>query len=240
MAKRTARKPRKTPNQIAWDKEVRRIRRFMREAGKRGYTWEETPIPERPGVITKKRLTELRGLTPSKLYKYAEYRDPATGHKYTGLQGRVLERKRAAQKGAQTVKAKKEANKKKGPPTKGQVILWNIQQLLQEWVPVSTWSRDFRGWKERDKNILANLIRGAIARDGEEVIARRLQEHAEEVNGIFDRVLYASGNAYVIVGRQGIAYDLNRIAAIIQGFELGERDAILIEDIQDETWDDIL
>lgn len=233
------RKHRKTKNQLAWEKEVKRIQRFMREAGKRGFTWEETPIPARPKVITKKRLKEIRELTPTKLYQKAKYTEPGTGHKYTGTKGRELERRKAAKKGAETLKKKKEAAKKRRPPTKGQVILWNIQQLLQEWVPVQTWSKQFAGWKERDHNILTNLIKGALERDGEEVIAKRLQDNAEEVNGIIMRVLYASGGEYVVIGRQGIQYDLNRFAAIIQGFELSERDAILIEDLQDEPWDDI-
>lgn len=90
-----------TSNQLQWQKELKRIKSFIKRAEKRGYTFEDYKMPEaRPKRVTKKMLQELKSeTTPTKLYKQAEYKDPTTQETLSGYDGRERERKRASKKG---------------------------------------------------------------------------------------------------------------------------------------------
>ena len=59
-------------NLAAYNKELRRIERFMRSAEKRGFTFLTT-IPERKSKPTKRDVERLRRITPEKLYAKSFY-----------------------------------------------------------------------------------------------------------------------------------------------------------------------
>lgn len=59
-------------NLAAYNKELRRIERFMRSAEKRGFTFL-TAIPERKPKPTKRDVERLRRITPEKLYAKSYY-----------------------------------------------------------------------------------------------------------------------------------------------------------------------
>lgn len=102
MAKKKSSK-KLTPNQQEYNRQVSRIKKLMSRAEKRGFWWEESPIPEnRPKVITKQMLAKLAYLTPDRLYAKARYVDTSTGEILSGTRGRDLERKAAARKGYAT------------------------------------------------------------------------------------------------------------------------------------------
>lgn len=85
-----------------WNKEVKRVKRLMREAGKRGYTFDYE-FPETPTRVSPKKLEEFRWeTTPTRMYKRATYVEPETGEILTGYQRREQERKKSARKGQRT------------------------------------------------------------------------------------------------------------------------------------------
>ena len=84
-----------------WDKEVRRIKQFIRRASKRGYVFDYA-VPSRPEKYYKKDIVKLQKTTYKELYRTAYYADPRTGEALTGLQGRNIERAIAAEKGVET------------------------------------------------------------------------------------------------------------------------------------------
>lgn len=43
-----------TPNQQEWNRQVNRIKNFIRNAQKRGFRFDDSLIPTKPKVITKK------------------------------------------------------------------------------------------------------------------------------------------------------------------------------------------
>ena len=88
-----------TPNQQAWKKEINRIKRFQREAEKRGFHFTSDSIPEQPKRITKQALKRLQDYGPAEQYKKAIYVDPLTGKTMTGTEGRYAERSRASKLG---------------------------------------------------------------------------------------------------------------------------------------------
>ena len=64
--------PRQPKNLAPYNKELRRIERFMRAAEKRGFTFLTT-IPERKSKPTKRDVERLRRITPEKLYAKSYY-----------------------------------------------------------------------------------------------------------------------------------------------------------------------
>lgn len=96
-----------TPTQIAYNKEVRRIKRFMREAEKRGYVFNKKAIL--PPIIrpNKKSVEKLKRMTPSEMYKKSVYGGEATyGEIVKGTEGRKAENRARSLKSAQTKRNK--------------------------------------------------------------------------------------------------------------------------------------
>lgn len=98
-----------SPLEQEYRKQRRRVQQFLRRAEKRGYQFLENTLPERPKRITKKSVERLQKLTPEKLYKKSTYGGEATyGEVIKGTKGRELERKRSAEKSAETRRRRKE------------------------------------------------------------------------------------------------------------------------------------
>lgn len=86
-----------------YNRNVKRIKQFIRRAEKRGYKFPEIKLP---------KGGKIRELTPEKLYKKAVYGGEQTfGEVISGEKGRKLERSSSAKKAAQTRKENKEAER---------------------------------------------------------------------------------------------------------------------------------
>lgn len=100
-----------------YEKQLRRIKRFVRQATKRGYDFPDTAIPKRPKTITEASVRKAASLTPDVLYKKATY-TKNTGEVITGLEGRKHERQQAAIKAAETRRASKPSSLSYGKTVK--------------------------------------------------------------------------------------------------------------------------
>ena len=96
----------KTLAEVEYNRELKRIKQFIRRASKRGFIWEDSVIPEKPKKVTQKSVERLKKLTPTVLYKKGGYVDTETGELLPGTTGRHIERKKSAQKAKQTRKTK--------------------------------------------------------------------------------------------------------------------------------------
>ena len=86
----------------SYNAQVRRITQFVRRAEKRGYVFNQNVVPQKPKKITKASVRRLEKITPTKLYKKAEYVNYETGEVISGTKARKIERQRTAYKSAQT------------------------------------------------------------------------------------------------------------------------------------------
>ena len=204
-----------TPNQQAWQKELRRLKQFIRRAKKRGYTFDENVIPETPKKITEKRLTEIRGIKPDILYAQAEYFNAETGETITGTEGRTLERKRSARKAQLTKQRKATQNL----PRESDNVLRHIEQMIADWQPMPNWSAYFTSAKKQDKTRLETILQTSITEIGRANTARRLQNTATIVIDLADRIMYASDEDQVQL-------DLVEFATILKGRSLTPEEAI--------------
>lgn len=97
-----------TTNQMEFKKELKRIKRFIHNARKRGYEFDDNVLPKQPKRITRKKLEEIKNIKPSNLYDKAVYYDEVTHETFTGQQGRRIERHRASLKAKKTRQENKE------------------------------------------------------------------------------------------------------------------------------------
>lgn len=100
MAKK---KKAQSPVEKAYNRERNRIKRFIREAEKRGYRFSDFSIPDKPKKITEASVRRLQKYNPKYLYEKATFLEPDTGEIVSGQRGRQIERKRAALKAQMTV-----------------------------------------------------------------------------------------------------------------------------------------
>ena len=204
-----------TANQQEWKKEIKRLKQFIRRAKKRGYTFNEDVIPETPKRITKKRLSEIKGIKPDILYAQAEYFNAETGETITGTEGRTLERKRSARKGQLTKQRKASHNL----PRESDNVLRHIEQMIADWQPMPNWSAYFVSAKKEDKTRLESILQSSIIEIGRTNTARRLQNTATNVFDLADRIMYASDEDQVQL-------DLVEFATILKGRSLTPEEAI--------------
>ena len=94
----------------AYNKQIKRIRQFVRRAERRGYIFPETIIPQKPKKITQASVRRLQSITPARMYKKAEYMDYSTGELISGTKARKAE-KQAQQLKALISRAQKRVQK---------------------------------------------------------------------------------------------------------------------------------
>lgn len=109
-----ANKKGKTLVEQQYNKELRRIKQFIRRAEKRGYQFSGDIIPKKPQRITKASVKKLQKIKPTNLYKKA-VAISEDGYVISGTERRAEERKKAVQKAIQT---KREKIAKASVPTK--------------------------------------------------------------------------------------------------------------------------
>ena len=191
-----ASKKKLTKNQLEYNKQVRRIKNFIKRAEKRGYEFSETILPKQPKRITKQAIKRLENLKPKQLYEKAEFLDKSTGEILKGTQGRKLERKIATEKAKKTRlknKAKKQTNKKSNKLKSEDIILNNFYEYLKTF-PRKLTAR------------ISQLVKKLENEIGKNEVATALQNMPMKFHEILEQVGYDSGKAVDEFSSQLIDY----------------------------------
>lgn len=177
----------------AYKKELSRIKRFVKEAEKRGYRFD-FKIPEPPKTYTKKQLEKLHKITPTSLYKKAKYYDLESGEILKGLEGRKLERSRAAYRAAYTkaLRKRQALERTENLPQETETITDNIESRLQQLAsfdfeqlaPTDMASSTGRPLKMRMYSAVVALYNRAKAENPDFV--EMVNKNAERINDILD------------------------------------------------------
>ena len=157
-----------TPNQKEFNRQVNRIKRFIKNAERRGYEFQNIDLKP-PKRITKKLLKQLQELRPKQLYEKASYIDQETGQVLSGTEGRKLERLIAAQKR----EARKRFSKQDYTRFTDQIIRLYTQQILRFPAKVS--------------KIVLDALDSAILKSGRDNVAKALQSKAESLSDFLNR-----------------------------------------------------
>lgn len=228
-----------------YNRNVKRIKQFIRRAEKRGYKFPEIKLPNG---------AKIRELTPEKLYKKAVYGGEATfGDIVSAEEGLKKERSARSKKSAQTRKEKKEAERRffsgeqtskssaEYLPIKENIIISNfidgliekLQEPSEEYYYFST--RKGKQVKHKDrlagirndrKKYLLGLLYREIANIGKEGVANRLENKQDDISDLIN-VINADSDSNVIYQAS------TRVASFITD---GDYQKILFADL--DTMDD--
>lgn len=183
-----------TKNQIEYNKQVRRIKNFIKRAEKRGYEFNEDILPKTPKRITKQAIKRLENLKPNQLYAKAEFLDTSTGEMLKGTKGRKLERQRASEKAKQTRQRNKSKKKTTKTSLKAEdVILNNFYEYLKTF-PRKLTAR------------ISQLVKKLENEIGKNEVATALQNMPMKFHEILEQVGYDSGKAIDEFSSQLIDY----------------------------------
>lgn len=225
-------------------KNLRRIKRFVKSAEKRGYSFSEKAIPKLPKTITQKTLSYYQSIRPEKLYKKAVYVSPE-GTKIKGFERRAQERSQAAKKAAKTRKEYfnyvneaysdyQQVTVSEEPESEEDRSLQRLIDMFENWSPQSNWSEELTKLKTRDRNRGYGIITGSIERLGRKQVAINAKEYTIELIYLADKILYESGNTYREDSRNGeINLALGRLYAILNGKSLTIAESLQVTEISE-------
>lgn len=199
----------KTPNQIKYDKELKRIKNIIKREQKKGFVIRDDIVPQRPKRITSKTLENLKAITPKMIRQTAIQKPEITKGKKLSSYRKKKATKYLPKATDIVLNNFKDVIKK--VDTK---ILDRVQEKIQNWSPDTTWSDYFSSVKDKDKNILTNILNGAINQYGIDTVAQRLNDNAVLVNNLVDEILYDSGGKG---GRDKVQFNLQEMSAIVTG-----------------------
>lgn len=176
-----------------YNKELKRIKQFIRRAEKRGYQFKDNVIPERPNRITKASVRKLKKITPETLYKKSVYGGEATfGEIVKGTEGRKAERKLAAQRASETRKLRKQVktatvpDPRFTPPT-------NISDdtSFYDRVTISGFKQHVSVFNERASTMLKTWLDKLLQNHSEHDVATMLNDGAENGNIVTYQIVYS-------------------------------------------------
>lgn len=169
-------------------RQERRIKRFLKNAELRGFEFNKDHISE---LIKTTPENALNKITSNLLYSFATYVVDDTGEILSGIEGRKLERQRAAYKG---ILRKKQA--KKARASFVDIVIRNYR-------------RQILGFPKKVSDIVIQALNNAIDISGREAVATRLENNAESLSDYLNRSkLFGDSISAIIAYCQAMFGDL--------------------------------
>ena len=193
-----------TANQKAWKTAVDKLKRKVRDIGKRGFLVNPDIIPQtRPKRVTKKEIERIEKLRKEEVYKYSDYIDQSTGELVTGEQGRKIENKMRSKKSANTRRKNKRKNSKKQAQVEyldrtagAENIVSTVQERLELFISadLSEVSRHprVRNTAEAQKKFISSLIYRQVAKYGWAEYCKQLQADLYDIDALIDAIVNGS------------------------------------------------
>lgn len=147
-------------------RQERRIKRFLKNAESRGFEFNKYHISE---LIKTTPENALNKITSNLLYSFATYVVDDTGEILSGIEGRKLERQRAAYKG---ISRKKQAQ--------------NARASFVD-IVIRNYRRQILGFPKKVSDIVIQALNNAIDISGREAVATRLENNAESLSDYLNR-----------------------------------------------------
>lgn len=233
-----SKKNRLTPNQEKYAELQKRLKRKLRDVGKRGFvpnTKVIKPVAELPKIVRKKDIEKIEKQIKN-IYDYVKYYDPVKDTYISGEERRKQERVEAARKGwekrrEKAAKAERdrffypdyddgyydEEDGEYNLPSEEDLIIQQVEDMISNWEVSPKWSSELQDIKREDKNLLRSVFTGAINTLGKEQVARNIQGRTTELLHYINEILYQSGNKRRNSGREGVRYAVQQCRDIFYG-----------------------
>lgn len=217
-----------------YNKERNRIKRFIRNAEKRGYIFEPNLIPPKPKTITSGSVRRLSKIRPAQLYNKAYAISAVTGQPITVEQRKREIREEAARKGWETRRRKKDQedynrikyNKEWQQTFHASKLVWDKVQSMIANVGVQ---------QSQSADLLNNLLNSEIEKYGADSVMYSIAQASEDFLSTCEVIIkYHPSSA---VSRTAVQHLYTLISGNLPSdAEQEEIDKALASD---ETWEEI-
>lgn len=217
-----------------YNKERNRIKRFIRNAEKRGYVFEPDLIPPKPKTITSGSIRRLSKIRPAQLYKKAYAISAVTGQPITVEQRKREIRQEAARKVWETRRRKKDqadynlikSNKEWEQMFHASKLVWNKVQSMIANVGVQ---------QSQSADLLNNLLNSQIEQYGADIVLYSIAQASEDFLATCEVIIKYHPNS--AVSRTAVEHLYTIISGNLPSdAEQAEIDKALASD---ETWEEI-
>lgn len=209
-----------------YKKEIKRIKRFIRRAEKRGYSFsfKEPQLPKR---IRKESVEKLKKITPEKLYASATYRGLYSDFRELGgLEARKRERSASAKKAAETRKKKQKKREQEKTPIFDFIneIISMINELPNGRYISYQVFLDFTPHKIFLISLINDRADIASQYNTFEKYSNYLNDNKDRIRVLLDKIMHDSNESEIIAS-------FNEIAEILKGSALSFEEAEMIEEL---------
>ena len=217
-----------------YNKERNRIKRFIRNAEKRGYVFEPNLIPPKPKTITSGSIRRLSKIRPAELYKKAYAISAVTGQPITVEQRKREIREEASRKAWETRRRKKDQADYNRIKTNRE---W--QQMFhasrQVWDKVQSMIANVGVQQSQSADLLNNLLNSQIEQYGADIVLYSIAQASEDFLSTCEVIIKYNPDSGV--SRTAVQHLYTLISGNIPSdAEQGEIDKAIASD---ETWEEI-
>ena len=217
-----------------YNKERNRIKRFIRNAEKRGYVFEPNLIPPKPKTITSGSIRRLSKIRPAQLYNKAYAISAVTGQPITVKQRKREIREEAARKAWKTRRAKKDqADYNRIKSNKEWQQTFHASKLV--WDKVQSMIANVSVQQSHSADLLNNLLNSEIEKYGVDSVLYSIAQASEDFLSTCEVIIkYHPSSA---VSRTAVQHLYTLISGSLPSeAEQAEIDKALAND---ETWEEI-
>lgn len=217
-----------------YNKERNRIKRFIRNAEKRGYVFEPNLIPPRPKTITSGSIRRLSKIRPAQLYNKAYAISAVTGQPITVEQRKRETRQEASRKAWETRRRKKDqADYNRIKSNKEWQQMFHASKFV--WNKVQTMIANVGVQQSQSADLLNNLLNSQIEQYGADIVLYSISQASEDFLSTCEVIIKYYPNS--AVSRTAVQHLYMLISGNLPSdAEQAEIDKALASD---ETWEEI-
>lgn len=217
-----------------YNKERNRIKRFIRNAEKRGYVFEPNLIPPKPKTITSGSIRRLSKIRPAQLYNKAYAISAVTGQPITVEQRKREIREESSRKAWETRRRKKDQEDYKRIKSNKE---W--QQMFQAsklvWDKVQSMIANVGVQQSQSADLLNNLLNSQIEQYGSAIVLYSIAQVSEDFLSTCEVIIKYNPNS--AVSRTAVEH----LYTLISGNLPSDAEQAEIDEAiaSDETWEEI-
>lgn len=217
-----------------YNKELNRIKRFIRNAEKRGYVFEPNLIPPKPKTITSGSIRRLSKIRPATLYNKAYAISGVTGQPITVEQRKREIREEASRKAWETRRRKKDqADYNRIKTNKEWQEMFQSSKLV--WDKVQSMIANVGVQQSQSADLLNNLLNSQIEQYGADIVLYSIAQASEDFLSTCEVIIKYHPNS--AVSRTAVEHLYTLISGNLPSdAEQAEIDKAIASD---ETWEEI-
>lgn len=217
-----------------YNKERNRIKRFIRNAEKRGYVFEPNLIPPKPKTITSGTIRRLSKIRPAQLYKKAYAISAVTGQPITVEQRKREIRQEASRKAWETRRRQKDqADYNRIKSNKEWQEMFHASKLV--WDKVQAMIANVGVQQSQSADLLNDLLNSQIEQYGADIVLYSIAQASDDFLSTCEAIIKYNPNS--AVSRTAVQHLYTLISGSLPSdAEQAEIDKALAND---ETWEEI-